>query len=262
MTNNEPVAKPPYIEHDELFNKYQPYLHNVGAYKPVYFLAGADPEDTKFQFSLKYRFISRDGLMKAAHSWIRGFHVAYTQTSFWDLDGDSKPFEDTSYKPEAFYLTPNLFSGTKASHMFIQAGYEHESNGQAGDSSRSTNFLYIQPIYVYFHKKSDTVFQVSPRVWAYVNNNHNTNKSLHRYRGYFCLGLKLGRADGVVFESRWRWAQKGHSIIMDASYPLDELIGFNLQLYLHAQYADALAESLINFTERNRSFRIGVSIIR
>jgi phospholipase A1/A2 len=262
MSDTIPAAEPPYIEHDELFNMYQPYLHNISAYKPVYFLYGADPADTKFQFSLKYRFISREGLMKRTHRWIRGFHFAYTQTSYWDLDGDSRPFEDTSYKPEVFFLSPNLFSGRGISHSFVQLGYEHESNGQSGDSSRSTNYLYIKPIYVFFHEKTGIGFEAAPRIWAYINNNDNTNNGLYKYRGYFDLEFKVGRADSAVIEAHWWWAEKGHSIVLDLSYPLDQLVRMNLQVYLHAQYANAYAESLINFEERNEALRLGISIIR
>ena len=262
MTDTVPTVEPPFVEHDELFNLYQPYLHNISAYKPVYFLFGVNPEDTKFQFSLKYRFISRDGFMAETHSWFRGFHFAYTQTSFWDLEGDSKPFEDTSYKPELFFLSPNLFSGRGSSHLFIQTGFEHESNGQAGDTSRSTNYIYAQPIYVYFHHKSRTGFQVAPRVWSYVKNNDNTNGELDEYRGHFNLGIKVGKADSVVLETNWRWAERGHSVMLDLSYPLDRLFTANLQVYFHAQYVNALAESLLNYTERNEALRLGISIIR
>jgi len=43
---------------DSVFSLYQPYLKNISAYKPIYFLVGADPSETRFQFSFKYRFLS------------------------------------------------------------------------------------------------------------------------------------------------------------------------------------------------------------
>ena len=262
MTDSEYSEKLTYIEHDELFNLYQPYLYNISAYKPVYFLAGTNPKDTKFQLSLKYRFIGRDGFMEGLRPWIRGFHFAYTQTSFWDLRGDSRPFEDTSYKPELFFLSPNLFPGKGSSHAFIQTGFEHESNGQAGDTSRSTNYIYVKPIYVFFHQKSKLGFQVAPKIWTYVKNNDNTNPDLEKYRGYFDLEVKFGRPDAAVLETHWRWATEGHSVRLDLSYPLDRLLNVNLQFYLHAQYVNALAESLLNYTERNQALRLGISIVR
>lgn len=255
-------AEEPFLEHEALFDLYQPYLDNISGYKPVYFLFGTRPEDTKFQLSVKYRFITPESIIAEKFPSIRGFHIAYTQTSFWDLEGESKPFEDTSYKPEFFFLSSNLFSGRGNSHVFFQAGYEHESNGQAGDTSRSTNYIYIKPIYVFFHQKSNIGFQISPKIWTYVANTDRTNPDLDRYRGYFDLGVKIGRADLAVLETSWRWAAEGHSVRLDFSYPMDRLIKINPQLYLHAQYVNALAESLLDYSERKDAFRIGVSIVR
>ncbi len=70
----------------------------------------------------------------------QGAHFAYTQTSFWNLKSASKPFDDTSYKPELFFLSSgsSLFP-TKINRLFIQTGYQHESNGRDGESSRATD---------------------------------------------------------------------------------------------------------------------------
>ncbi len=252
----------PFLKHEDLFHLYQPYLSNIGGYKPIYFLFATRPEDTKFQFSLKYRLINPESRLVEKWPFIDSFHIAYTQTSFWDLGGDSKPFDDTSYKPEFFFLSSNFFSGRGPSHVFFQTGYEHESNGQAGDTSRSTNYLYIKPIYVFFHKKSSLGFQIAPKIWTYVANTERTNPDIDEYRGYFDLQFKFGRADLAVLDTHWRWAKKGHSIRMDLTYPLDHLIKANPQLYLHAQYVNALSESLLDYTERKEAFRIGVSIVR
>ncbi len=95
---------------DSLFTLYQPYMANISAYEPIYFLVGADPSESKFQFSFKYRFFNATGTLTQRHPWIGGFHFGYTQTSFWDLESGSFPFEDSSYKPELFHLTENLLN--------------------------------------------------------------------------------------------------------------------------------------------------------
>lgn len=251
-----------FLVHDDLFNLYQPYIDNISGYKPVYFLVGANPENTKLQISMKYRFVNPDMAFAQKYPWIRGFHIAYTQSSFWNLRGESKPFKDTSYKPEFFFLSRNLFSGKKASHWFVQAGAEHESNGQAGETSRSTNYIYIRPIYVYFQENSAVGFQIAPKIWTYHANSDSTNPDIHKYRGYFDLECKIGQANHLVLETHWRWAEKGHSVSMDLSYPLDRLIRWNPQLYLHVQYVNALGESLLRYTEKSEAFRIGISVIR
>ena len=135
---------------DSLVYLYQPYLTNISAYEPIYFLVGTDPEKSKFQFSFKYRFVDKDGPASKNLSWLAGLHFGYTQTSYWNLEDDSLPFEDTSYKPELFHLTRNI--GARPSWMqgfFVQTGFRHESNGQAEPLSRSTNFFYVRPVFVF-----------------------------------------------------------------------------------------------------------------
>lgn len=91
---------------DSLYELYQPYLKNLVAYDPMYFLVGIDPEKSKFQFSFKYRLFNPERTLVQKHSWVKDFHFTYTQTSFWDLKSASKTFEDTSYKPEFFSFLP------------------------------------------------------------------------------------------------------------------------------------------------------------
>ncbi|MFW6334832.1 MAG: phospholipase A, partial [Desulfosalsimonas sp.] len=108
---------------ESLFSLYQPYVENISAYQPMYFLIGAEPEESKFQISLKYRFLSPDKQLAEKHPWIQNFFLAYTQTSFWDLDSASEPFKDTSYKPELFFLSGDILNyGPGISRLFVQTG--------------------------------------------------------------------------------------------------------------------------------------------
>jgi len=266
-TDDEPV--PPektetadYASLDSLFDLYQPYLVNITAYKPMYFLVGADPQNSKFQISFKYRLLNPEGSLAERHPWVKGFHLAYTQTSFWDLKSASAPFEDTSYKPELFFQTANIETGLSGiKRLFLQAGFQHESNGRGAEDSRSTNFLYVRPIFIAFNEKNRFGLEVAPRIWAYVENAEDTNPDLADYRGYFDLELKFGKADSFVLSTLLRWANKGGSIEMDLTYPLHRFSD-NVQVYLHTQYVNCLAESLLHYQERTEAFRFGFSIVR
>jgi phospholipase A1 len=246
---------------DSLYELYQPYLKNIAAYEPMYFLVGTDPEKSKFQFSFKYRLFNLERTLAQKHPWIKGFHLAYTQTSFWDLKSASKPFEDTSYKPEFFFLSPNIRIpwGTG---LFLKGGFQHESNGRSGDISRSTNFLYIKPIYIAYSKNTKLGIMVAPKIWTYVANEDENNPDLKDYRGYFDLEIKLGQADGFVLGSHFHWAKEGGSMELDLTYPLSQSIFENLDLYFQVQYVNALAESLLNFRDRTESVRLGFAIVR
>lgn len=248
---------------DEIQLLYQPYLVNLWAYNPMYFLVGTDPKNSKFQVSFKYRFFNPEGSLAERLPWVSGLHFAYTQTSFWDLKSDSQPFEDTSYKPEFFLVTPNIKTSFKRNTgFFLQSGFQHESNGRGGDLSRSTNFLYFKPMFIFYDKATKLGLYAAPKVWAYVANDDDTNPDLSDYRGYFDLELKLGKADGFVLNSHLGWAKEGGSLQLDLTYPLDKLFFDNFDLYFQVQYVNALAESLLDYRQRTRAFRLGFALVR
>lgn len=246
---------------DSLYELYQPYLKNIAAYEPMYFLVGTDPEKSKFQFSFKYRLFNPERTLAQKYSWIKGFHLAYTQTSFWDLESASKPFEDNSYKPEFFFLSPNI-KIPWATGFFYKGAFQHESNGRGGEKSRSTNFLYIKPIYIAYSKSTKLGIMIAPKIWTYIANEDENNSDLKDYRGYFDVEMKVGQADGFVLGSHFRWAKEGGSMELDLTYPLHRFIFKNLDLYFQVQYVNALAESLLNYRDRTEALRLGFAIVR
>lgn len=249
---------------DSMFSLYRPYLKNAAAYEPVYFLVGTDPEKSKFQISFKYRFFDPDAPFTERHPWIEGLYFGYTQTSFWDLQSESAPFDDTSYKPELFWLSRNFL---KSEHgflkgVFFQGGFQHESNGKAADFSRSTNFVYVKPVIIFFDDNSKLGFELSPKIWSYVGNDSDTNGDLSAYRGYFDLEAKFGLAESFVTSTHFRWADEGASFQLDISYPLHKIFGDALDVYFYAQYTNMLAESLLDYQERTQAFRLGLAFMR
>lgn len=258
-------SEPPegYAALDSFASLYQPYLVNIAAYKPMYFLIGTDPKESKFQISLKYRLFNPEGTLAENLPWLQGIHFGYTQTSFWDLASDSAPFEDTSYKPELFFLSSNIKARPSwMKGFFLQIGFQHESNGRGGDLSRSTNFLYAKPLFILYDNKTRLGLMVAPSIWTYVYNQDKTNTDLEDYRGYFDLETKIGKADGLVLGSHFWWPDEGTSVQLDLTYPIHQLLFHSLDFYFHAQYVNALAESLLNYPERTEAVRIGFAIVR
>lgn len=256
-------AQEHYVEYDELFSLYQSQANNFSAYKPIYGLIGTSPEKSSFQISFKYRPFNPQGSWSKARPWLQRVFLAYTQTTFYDLKEASAPFDDTSYKPEIFFITSNL--GTRPEWMqgfFIKTGLQHESNGRGGDLSRSTNFLYAQPMAVFYDKESRLGLMLAARAWTYVNNSRDHNPDLDRYRGYFELETKFGKADFIVVGAIMRWASQGASVQVDATYPLHRLVSGNLDLFFHVQYVNALAENLLDYPSRTEALRLGLALVR
>ncbi|MFC1877177.1 phospholipase A [Thermodesulfobacteriota bacterium] len=252
-----------YPNFDSMFTLYQPYLDHVSAYQPMYFLVGTDPGESKFQFSFKYRLVDPESSLAERSRFMDGFHFAYTQTSYWDLKSSSMPFEDTSYKPELFHISPNINTGlSPRGGLFLQTGIKHESNGQGRDISRNTNFLYANPIFVFYNEKTTFGYLISPKAWVYVGNDEDTNDDLPDYRGYFDLELKFGLANSLVVGTNLGWAREGGSVQINVTYPLNLISAGISGLYLHVQYVNCLAESLLHYDKRTEAIRIGVSIVR
>ena len=68
--------------------------------------------------------------------------------------------------------------------------------------------------------------------------------------------------DSFVLGTSFRWAAEGASIELDLTYPLHRFLFNTLDIYLHAQYTNALAENLLDYKSRTRAFRLGVSVVR
>jgi outer membrane phospholipase A len=241
---------------------YQSYTADLFTYEPIYFLVGSDPSKSTFQLSFKYRLLNRSGTLSQKYPWLGGLFFAYTQTSFWDLESDSIPFNDTSYKPQLMFQTENLSRFDAMAGFFVRSGLAHESNGRDGDGSRSTNYFYLKPMAVFYHQASRLGIMISPKFLAYVNNEGDTNPDLPDYRGHVELETRIGRAHSMMLTTNLRFARKGTSVQADLTYPIDRLIGNNLNVYLHLQYSNSLAESLVDYKERSEIFRLGLSFFR
>lgn len=241
---------------------YQSYTADLFTYEPIYFLVGSDPANSKFQLSFKYRLLNRSGSLSQKYPWLSGLFFAYTQTSFWDLASDSIPFNDTSYKPQLMIQTENLSRSDVMAGFFVRSGLTHESNGRDGSGSRSTNYFYIKPMGVFYHQASRLGIMISPKFLVYINNDNDNNPDLPDYRGHIELETRIGRAHSLMLTTNLRFARNGTSVQTDLSYPIDRLLGNNLNVYLHLQYSNSLAESLVDYQKRTETFRLGLSFFR
>ena len=238
-------------------------LPRFSPHEPIYFIAGADRPNAKFQISFKYQIFNPEGDWAKSFWPLAGFHVAYTQTSLWDWEGESAPFKDSSYRPELIWSAPDIRPDSKVvSRLGLQAGFQHESNGRDGDESRSMNVVYVRPS-VTFGDDNGLFLTVAPKIVAYVSD-LGDNPDIKDYRGFGELRLIAGQRDGLQASVSARigddW-DKG-SVQIDLSYPLRKLLGGNVDLYLHAQYFNGFGESLLDYNQSTSQFRMGFSLVR
>lgn len=239
-------------------------------HEPVYFIWGPEDPQVKFQVSLKYQIFTPGGGLDRAIPPLSGFHIAYTQQSFWDIGEASGPFFDSSYKPELLWLyeQPDARSLAGMSRFDLLVGLQHESNGQSGADSRSVNIAYIQPVLTFGGGRGgvepDHLFiAIAPRVWGYLYR-LDENPDIDQFRGYGDLRVIVGWRDGLQLSTNYRpgadWDTA--ALELNLSYPLRRFTGGSVDMYLYAQYFTGYGESLLEYDERGDSFRIGLALVR
>ncbi|MDP2225897.1 MAG: phospholipase A [Moraxellaceae bacterium] len=239
----------------------------ISAHEPVYFSGGMNPGgegpyNAKFQFSLKYRVINPDEDNRL--HWWEQLYFGYTQTSIWDLQSESKPFRDSSYRPTLFYENPKVtrfpaFSGL----LGVRAGIEHESNGKDLPDSRSINIAFIRPTFTLpATRKRGYIWSIAPKVYTYLEKSEN--EDIADYRGYMDLQIKLRHAESWEYLTTLRKGMQGTkgSIQVDATYPFRGLLS-NVNGFFHVQYFNGHGESILDYNVKQPSqIRIGLVVVR
>lgn len=169
------------------------YLYPA-TYSPAY--RGSSSE-VLFGLSLKLRFFSLP------------LYLGYSQKSFFQaFNGkDSKPFRETDFNPEIFYRF--LPKNAKAwHHLGLDAGVEHESNGQSLPGSRSWNRVYIAP----FHAQGKSL--IYWKWWFRIPEDKNRlatdpkrddNPDIQDYYGYSELHIEQEVFDKHLINALFRY---------------------------------------------------------
>jgi len=237
---------------------------HVFGYYPLYFIAGTESPNAKFQISFKYRLFSERGSFVEKVPALKGLYLAYTQTSLWDWGEPSSPFVDTTYQPEAFYHLDRLDGGRWGDRfrLDLQAGFQHDSNGKGGSDSRSLNLAYLEPTFT-FGEPDGFQLKLTPRGWIYLGS-LSDNPDIARFYGYLGLRAILGWKDGLQLSALGRVGDAWNrgAISLDLSYPLAKLTAGNLALFLYAQYFLGYGESLLLYNQRSSALRFGIAIYR
>ena len=111
--------------------------------------------DVQFQFSVKYKMWSWSESAPAS-----GAFFTYTQRSYWGFSLPSRPFLESDYNP-GFLFCNNRgrdtggISGIWRRPLFL-GGWEHESNGMSGPTSRSWHRWFGQARLLAWHGEDES----------------------------------------------------------------------------------------------------------
>ncbi len=233
----------------------------ISSNEPMYIAFGKNGDaNARFQLSFKFHILKPDN--PASKSFLDNLYFGYTQLSIWDLQAESAPFRDSNYRPSLFYYIPD--TGVRASwfsSLGVAAGIEHESNGKAGDDSRSINTVFVKPI-LKFGNPSEYHWTVAPKLYAYVEK--SDNRDIQDYRGYMDLLVLWGKPNGWQIGATLRKGMKRNygSADVQVTYPLGKLIP-GTGGYIWLGYFTGYGEDLLDYNRHSRSeLRIGYSVFR
>jgi phospholipase A1 len=226
--------------------------------EPVYFVVGTrGGTNARFQLSFKYRLFDRQLGWGRDQPWLAGFYLGYTQTSFWNLEDESKPFRDTSYRPSLFWAWQRTDAKTWIDAL--RTGYEHESNGKEGAQSRSIDILFVQPQWRWDLADGKRL-EFTPKLYGYLDKEENPD--IQRYRGYADWQLRYGdETRSWRAMARLGTASKG-SLTLDW-FERTRVLGFgSISSYLHVQFFAGYGENILDYDRRfNSQLRVGFAIV-
>ena len=211
---------------------------------------GFDRTEIKFQLSMKLP-LWRDIFGDNGH-----FYVAYTQQSFWqayDFEG-SEPFRETNHEPEAMltFFTDYRLLGFRG--RLLTLGFVHQSNGQAGELSRSWDRLYVQGVF----ERGHLVVSIMPWWRIPVKDEEDDNPDIEQFLGYGELrAIYQWKNHGIGMMLRNNLRSDNRSAInLDWSFPLP-----NEKVRGYVQYFNGYGESMIDYNSSNNRLSVGFMLI-
>jgi outer membrane phospholipase A len=245
------------------------FLNYFGFQDPIYFAfgEGMPPGATenltfaKFQVSFRFELIDFYAGERKQGQPARGINVAYTQTSIWDLESNSQPFFDSSYKPGAFLLYQDIGNGNLSlfDRFDIEGGYQHHSNGNGGVDSRHIDILYLKPTFGW-RLFEMSYFFVSPKLWTYLTKSA-LNEDIADWWGYLDLELTWRADFGLQVETHTMPAKEITTFNAQLTYPLSNLWR-PLNFYAFVDYWNGAGETILRYDATGSGWIFGISFSR
>lgn len=210
--------------------------------------------EAKYQLSFKVPLLQDDLFIDGD-----ALYFGFTVQAWWQIYADniSKPFRETNYQPEMFYMAPLNWHPFGGNTGFI-LGAEHQSNGRTQGLSRSWNRIYGQFL---FEKDN---FALSFRPWSRVSEKAkespldpkgDDNPDIADFMGHFELGMLYQWNEmELMFQGRRNFSTHNGAVELGLTFPLwGKLKGY-------ATAFNGYGESLIDYNHKQTRFGIGIAL--
>jgi phospholipase A1 len=205
-------------------------------------------EEVKFQFSFKTK-LWEDVLGRDIDLW-----AAYTQLSFWQFYNfdDSAPFRETNYEPELLLNLRTDYCLLGFRGRYVNAGFNHQSNGRAEPLSRSWNRAVAN---AGFERDGLAVVLTG---WYRIPEaeSEDDNPDIERFLGYGQVGFDAvwrGHRFGLLLRNNLRGRGNKGAVQIEWSFPLIRRVSG------HVQYFNGYGESLLDYNASAN--RIGIGFV-
>ncbi|MBC7450895.1 MAG: phospholipase A [Cytophagales bacterium] len=226
---------------------------SLSVYKENYIITGTstDTKASKENSDVKFQISFQQRLANVVFPFKTYLFISYTQRSIWNVYMHSSPFAETNFNP-GIGFGKYIFSEKKPAGM-LNVMLEHESNGMAGQESRSWNYLSVA--YLMYLSLNKTLLLKGCIPFLYTS-----NPELLHYVGYG--------------EATFTWAFLKNKFLMNAMIRKGNAwdIKGNIQLglyykpfkslneYMYLQFFNGYAESLEYYFLYRNEIRLGISI--
>ena len=228
----------------------------VSGHEDNYFLLHTTGNTAKGQISVKLAMF---------YPLNTGIYLAYTDTFWWDLVSDSKPFREHNYKPELIYQFnshDNIFNFYIPIVDEITFSFFHKSNGLKGVDSRSIDWGLYGKVTYSFSRGNIKVGGFTYIQW--YEKRQWENMDMKDYRPAYEQNIYVARLSSTGLESEklsytlkptWNFTKVNHQLDIQI-----KLFTNIIQPYLYISWEHGYGiEGLIDYKLKENKFRIGIT---
>ena len=203
-------------------------------------------QEVKFQISFKTK-LWQDILGRDIDLW-----AAYTQLSLWQFYNfdQSAPFRETDYEPELLVSLRTDYALLGFRGRYLNAGLNHQSNGQSRPLSRSWNRVVAN---AGFERGNSIVVLTA---WWRIPESEadDDNPGIDRFVGYGQVNAETawrGHWFGISLRNNLRGSGNKGAVQLDWSFPLIRRVSG------YVQYFNGYCESLLDYNASVNRLGIG-----
>ncbi|MHA7879090.1 MAG: phospholipase A [Saccharospirillum sp.] len=261
-----PLRRRVMLEQYSMNNPFSLLPHRPNYLLPVAYSADQDPANeidnelqaVEVEFQLSLKVVILDGLYRGFGS----LSFAYTSRSFWQAYNFdvSSPFRETNHEPELILALGSDWEVAGVRNLGNAIAINHQSNGLAGDDSRSWNRVILQTVW----ERQRWAFAL--RSWVRIPEPEerypgdplgDDNPDILEYLGHFDANIVYGGNThqwALMVRNNLDFDTNRGAAELSWSFPINDRVRGRVQ-YFHGY-----GENLIDYNRFNQTLGVGFEL--